>query len=164
MKRRDKEGNKVEVDCPGIIKNYNEHMGYVDVHGQNMKYNSTSSKSKRWWKCIFFWLFDCACYNAYLIYCNTGMGKRSEKMEYRSWLIQLSDELMGPKSHRARGKKRSKLSKANFNAEELSHMPHWSRKQKMCSHCGKTKTTIKCKDCEIPICKYCYAEVAPHLC
>ena len=33
--RNDGKGNKVEINCSELIKDYNEHMGYVDV--QNVR-------------------------------------------------------------------------------------------------------------------------------
>ena len=121
-----------------------------------------ASKSKRWWKCVFFWLFDCACYNAYLIYCNTGKGRRSDKMPYREFLIQLSDELIGQKSHRRRARKRSKPETANSSAKELGHYQVGGQQQVRFCHCGDTRTRLKCAFCENRICRACWALPSAH--
>lgn len=47
IKRKNKTGEKVNVDCPNAIISYNKYMGGVDLFDQYMSYYSTQWKSKR---------------------------------------------------------------------------------------------------------------------
>ena len=60
------------VNIPPPIKDYNEHMGGVDLSDQLIQYYQVLRKSKKWWKKLFFHLIDLAVVNSYLIYKSTG--------------------------------------------------------------------------------------------
>ena len=69
VKRYSKEEkNKVDVVCPQIIKQYNTHMGGVDLVDMLIALYKTPYKSRRWYLGIFSQLIDICVNNAWLWY------------------------------------------------------------------------------------------------
>jgi len=47
--------DKVEIPCPSMIVNYNQHMGGVDLTDQHISYYSMSGrKTLKWWKKVLW--------------------------------------------------------------------------------------------------------------
>ena len=57
IKRREKNGKTIWVDCPNIIHQYNKHMSGVDHMDQMINLYLRDRKSKKYWIRIFFYLF-----------------------------------------------------------------------------------------------------------
>ena len=66
--RKTKDGTKVTVTCPSVVRDYNKHMGGVDKHDILRQLYSTDRKSKKWWHRLFFGLLDMTFINAYVVY------------------------------------------------------------------------------------------------
>jgi len=58
----------VQVNCPAIVKEYNEHMGEVDVFDMLMSLYKVDHKSTEWYIRIFFWALNVAIINGWLLY------------------------------------------------------------------------------------------------
>ncbi|XP_069951304.1 piggyBac transposable element-derived protein 3 isoform X3 [Cherax quadricarinatus] len=69
---------KDHFECPGIIKNYNAHMGGIDKSNMLVHLYKTPMKSKRWYMRLFAYVLDLAVVNAWLLYCRDC---RSLKMQ-----------------------------------------------------------------------------------
>lgn len=63
-----KEHNYIEIGCPQIIKEYNRHMGGVDLMDGLMGRYHVSIKSMDMMKLLFYHLLDMATTNAYILY------------------------------------------------------------------------------------------------
>ena len=63
-----KEHKHVQVNCPAIVKEYNEHMGGVDVFDMLMSLYQVDHKSTKWYRRIFFWALNVAIINGWLLY------------------------------------------------------------------------------------------------
>lgn len=59
---------QVEVDCPFIIKEYNRHMGGVDLMDSLLGRYHIRMKTNKWTNRLFFDLLDVAMVNAYILY------------------------------------------------------------------------------------------------
>lgn len=69
MKRYCKETkSKIDVDCPQIVKEYNKHMGGVDLADMLISLYKTPFKSRRWYIGIFVQILDICINNAWLLY------------------------------------------------------------------------------------------------
>ena len=69
IKRWDKKQRKhVEVECPAIVKEYNEHMGGVDLFDMLMALYKMDHKSRTWYRRIFFWVLNVATVNGWILY------------------------------------------------------------------------------------------------
>ena len=57
-----------DVTCPDIISDYIAFMGGVDLADQVMCYYSVGRKTMKWWRRVFWRMYDHAITNAYVIY------------------------------------------------------------------------------------------------
>ena len=76
--RRQKDGTRIEIPCPEAIKVYNEYMGGVDKNDQLCGYYSVRTKSRKSYKYLFWFLFDVAIINSFILY---GLSPEKEKIE-----------------------------------------------------------------------------------
>ncbi|XP_050298588.1 piggyBac transposable element-derived protein 4-like [Anthonomus grandis grandis] len=60
--RRKKDGSKEDVECPSLVNDYNQHMGYVDKFDMLKSLYEIDRKSRKWWH-RFFFLVLCGCYS-----------------------------------------------------------------------------------------------------
>ena len=71
---RQKDGTRITVPCPLSIIDYNQFMGGVDRGDQIRGYYSCRTKCRKFYKYIFYFLFDVAVTNAYILqkgYCGS---------------------------------------------------------------------------------------------
>ena len=78
---------------PETIQYYNKSKVGVDVLDQMARYHTCKSSTRRWPVAVFFNILDCACINAYIIYCLTKILKSSR----RQFMLELIKELCKPK-------------------------------------------------------------------
>ena len=72
VSRKQKNGQKIIVQCPLAIKDYNEHMGGVDRHDQLRQLYGINRKNIKWWHRIFFGLLDMTIVNSFILYRDAG--------------------------------------------------------------------------------------------
>uniref|UniRef100_A0A0K8UMZ4 PiggyBac transposable element-derived protein 3 n=1 Tax=Bactrocera latifrons TaxID=174628 RepID=A0A0K8UMZ4_BACLA len=63
-----KEKEYVDIDCPTIVKEYNRHMGGVDLMDDLIGRYHIRLKPKKWTLRLFHHMLDIAVVNAYIIY------------------------------------------------------------------------------------------------
>ena len=68
VSRRQKNGSRVYVQCPEVVRLYNKFMAGVDRNDQLRGYYSVRMKSTKCYKYIFWFLFDVAIVNAFILY------------------------------------------------------------------------------------------------
>ena len=68
--RRQKDGTRISVPCPEAIIIYNRYMGGVDRGDQLRGYYNCKVKSRKFYKYIFYFLFDVSITNAFILYKN----------------------------------------------------------------------------------------------
>ena len=78
---------------PETIQYYNKSKVGVNVLDQMVRYHTSKSSTRRWPVAVFFSILDCACINAYIIYCLTTKLKLSR----RQFMLELIKELCKPK-------------------------------------------------------------------
>ncbi len=71
---------------PLVIHEYNLSMNGVEKADQYTTYYSFVRKSKKWWRKLFFWLFEVAVVNSYILYKITA-PRPSTHLEYRRRLV-----------------------------------------------------------------------------
>ena len=152
---------------PKTIQYYNKSKVGVDVLDQMARYHSSKSSTRRWPVAVFFNVLDCACINAYIIYCLTTKLELSR----RQFMLELIKKLCKPKD----GVGSIPLSPAVDHIVSIalpvtSGLAHQARKRKecqlvacrnksssFCQNCGKVccgkhtsekVTIVKCKNCD----------------
>ena len=103
VNRKQKDGSSTEVPCPTSIISYNQFMGGVDRGDQLRGYYRCRSKSRKFYKYIFFFLFDVAITNAYILL--KFSGQSCPFKDFKSFRLQLAKDLIGEYcSRRRRGR------------------------------------------------------------
>ncbi len=95
--RRQKNGVRMPVNCPDSIIAYNKHMGGVDRGDQIRGYYSCRSRSRKFYKYIFYFLFDVAITNSFILHSNFTSKPNRNMKDFR---LQLAKELIGTYSSR----------------------------------------------------------------
>ena len=54
--------------APGVGVGYNEGMGGTDLNDWLRGLYTTARISRKWWKCLFFWVMDATMINAYVLH------------------------------------------------------------------------------------------------
>ncbi|CAK1602445.1 unnamed protein product [Parnassius mnemosyne] len=86
----------VDVTAPKIVKNYNQHMGGVDVLDQQMECYRTFIKTKKWTLKLLTHFFDLALVNSWRLYrndCNRNNYARKDTMPLLDFRLDVADAL-----------------------------------------------------------------------
>lgn len=92
---------QVEVDCPFIIKEYNRHMGGVDLMDGLLGRYHIRMKTNKWTNRLFFHLLDVAMVNAYILYHRLQRPDLIELPIFRSQVAEAMCKI-GPKKPKGR--------------------------------------------------------------
>lgn len=167
VNRKNSKGEKVPIECPKSIADYNKFMGGVDRFDQYMATYSISQKSRRWWLKLFYYMLDTSIVNSYLLFktsCGNNRKKPMSTLEFRS---TLTDQLIGNFSSRHRptispGVKNPKRALSNpcnylIPGQHLAVKIDTYRRCKVCSKNKEKRSNILCETCKICLCKDCFA-------
>ena len=159
-----------EVEKPLAISEYNKYMGGVDRGDQLLSYYGYSHRTIKWWKRAFFFLFDMAVVNAYILYVDRNPNKRT-RLTHEQFRITLAKQLLesagipvdSSSEQNTLGPHPNPLQPAARLHER--HFPTTIGRtqadrpiQQDCNVCSKRKgagrktTTYKCKQCDLPMC------------
>lgn len=162
VKRKQKDGNKIDVNCPEIIAMYNEIMGGVDLSDQKVSVYDLNRKALKWWKKVFYKLMMTAAVNGHIVY----QEITKKKTPFLPYLVNLAEQLVMDGRQTAKitrktpsiGGPRSKRSKLMLNIGD--HMPEERQGRRRCIKCSQSKidkrTKYVCSACEVPLCQACF--------
>lgn len=167
----------VEIGCPRIIKEYNAHMGGVDLMDGLMGRYRIRMKTRKWSNRLLFHMIDMAMVNAYRLYRrNNSSDPQCMKMELAIFREQVAESLcrfrtsQNPMKGRPFKNTRFKNSSApnpiaEIRTDDFGHWPTMLDRtgRKACRNAGcKSKTQIFCQKCKVNLCltveKNCFAE------
>ena len=168
--RRKKHGEVEEVEKPYCAEQYNKHMGGVDRSDQLRSYYSTCRSFHKWYKYLFWYIFDVSLCNAFILHKeNVAVGRpgRRSLVEFRRALAR---QLIAGYSSRSDNRKRSQraASLALVNSPDNAHGHFVSRREgkarkRHCVQCkkeekktagGRAKETVyECTHCGVALCK-----------
>ncbi|KAJ8978049.1 hypothetical protein NQ317_017594, partial [Molorchus minor] len=85
ISRKQKDGSRKEYNCIGLVKDYNQHMGYVDKSDMYKSCYEINRKSKKWWHRIFWHFIDLTIVNAFIMFQENSSthGKTFSLKEFR---------------------------------------------------------------------------------
>ena len=98
--RKQKDVSCVHVPCPESIISYNKFMGGVDRGDQLRGYYRCRSKSRKFYKYVFYFLLDMAITNAFILMKN--FTSSCPFKDFKSFRLQLAKELIGEYCSRRR--------------------------------------------------------------
>lgn len=152
VERKAKDGTKNIIPCPQSIHLYNRFMGGVDKNDQLRNYYNVRLKSRKFYKYLFWFVFDVAITNAYIL-CTKHTSLTTCSVEkFRS---DLARDLIGDFCNRKRrGRPSSDQVQKRFCED---HFPMKSQQRLRCHLCYHKKkerheTMWQCPTCKLPFC------------
>ncbi|XP_046402676.1 piggyBac transposable element-derived protein 3-like [Ischnura elegans] len=177
VQRWDKKGKgKVEVQCPRMVKMYNDCMGGVDLCDANLSRYRIFLKSRKYYHRLFFHFVDLAVVNSWSLYrrdCDSlGISKKKQndllefKMRIAEALTKRGKDILlkkrGRKSHDsvdAKFEAKRKRGPANpipettCRVDGVGHWPQVKDVRQRCKNPGCSgKTVFLCTKCDVHLC------------
>lgn len=166
-----KQKKYLQVDCPQIVKTYNQHMGGVDLLDSFLGKYKIKIRTKKWYLRLFYHYLDIMIINGWLLYRRVGEQKqRSTPLKQKDFKFEVAKCLCmcGQSILKKRGRpssqpdqmeiKRKKpntsvLPPRDVRLDGFEHFPVWGRKRQRCKYSGcKGKTYISCEKCQVELC------------
>lgn len=155
--RRQKDGTRISVPCPEAIIIYNRYMGGVDRGDQVRGYYNCKVKSRKFYKYIFYFLFDVSITNAFILYKNFRSSPTFNTI--KKFRLQLARELIGEYTTCRRagpgGGVIRPLPLQHFPLKVDKEPSEPERKRRRCArsqHKKRTQTTWFCRECGVFLC------------
>ena len=148
VSRKQRDGTKKEVPCPSTLLHYNNNMNGVD-HADQMRMEYPSGRmSRRWWVYLFWFLFDVAVSNAFILMkesvahqrvTRAGHPKPLTLLEFRETLSEQLMEIDQP------------------NDDRDAHVSGEGDRRRRCQGCKmdgrRCETKTFCRKCDVVMCK-----------
>lgn len=168
IQRKLKDGTKVQIPCPSLVKDYNKNMGFVDKADMLRAAYEIDRKSRKWYHRITFFGVDVSVVNAFIIFTNAASEEGSRTLTLKHFRLSAALGLIGlNKGTRSLAQKFSmKQVKSNFKPKvlpeikytEARHMPEvvGDGRNRRCAYCS-TKRDVhrsiwQCSDCNVGLC------------
>jgi len=170
-----------EVNKPVMILNYNMQMGGVDKCDQRLSYYSLNRKTNKWWKKVFYRLFEMSIVNSLILFHKKYPELGKKKNAHKKFREMLVHELVQPyldersnKDIEQRGRpcqNPAVVSKVDVDHATRLAGKHFSSTKfprRRCCMCGyqknprtgkrsDKKTNNFCEKCQKYICENCFA-------
>ena len=168
VKERRKRNGDVRVEKPACVDLYNNSMGGVDRSDQLRSYYSACRPSKKWYKYLFWFIFDLSLVNSFIIFKeNVQRRGRRTLVDFR---FALAKQLIAGFSRRAENRKRTmKAAALEVTTTPENATGHFiirregNARKRHCVQCKKDgrktssnqakETIYKCSQCGIALCK-----------
>ena len=165
-----KEKKHIDVERPLVVKEYNIHMGGVDLADMLLELYRTDLRSRKWYMRIVFYCLDVAVVNGWLLYRRHMEQKKVDKkavLPLRNFRASIAHALAKKaKLPRKRGRpsssppqpaKHPRATAATRPVEDvrydnIAHWPVHSEKKMRCKLCATGFTRIKCSKCDLGLC------------
>ena len=166
VKRTNKFGEKLDVNCPKAVKSYQTYMGGVDKHDMLVSYYIHDRKAYKYWHRIFFRIIEDMVVNSFICYSKETRGSLLDfKSSVATSLINSYCDQSKSKLtvNNNRSKKyvvfRNKLSnpaivrQSNHGLHQIEFLDKRVRFE-FCRIKNKkeSRTAWKCKHCNVPLC------------
>jgi hypothetical protein len=159
---------QIGVDCPFLIKEYNRHMGGVDLLDSHIGRYKIKIKSRKWYMRIFYHLLDMTVVNSWILYKRVCKAKDiAPKFTLAGWRKDLAYTLckigeVRPKKGRPSTPLQNKITSTrpqsfrpskDVRIDQTSHWPIRIDKRGRCKYPNcKGFTNNQCSKCAIYLC------------
>ena len=149
VQRRQHDGTRRSVPCPEAMELYNKYMGGVDRNDQLRQYYHVRLKSRKFYRYIFWFLFEVCLANSYILHKHFSGGAKLTLKEFR---LEVARGLIGDYNSR----KRAGRSSMTPTVLPIRHFPvkHLQGEKTIrvrCALCGK-QSQWWCRDCKVHLC------------
>ena len=150
--RRKKDASRMLINAPQSVVSYNKCMGGVHRNHQMRGYYHVRLKCRKYYKYIFWFLFDVAISNTYSL-ARAHCGLKSSLKDTR---VQLAKALVNTYcSCKRRG--RPPVNPRRFIPLSAVHFPVKQKEKRKCRYCSKNKlgrheTKWYCNECDRHLC------------
>uniref|UniRef100_A0A087XBT6 PiggyBac transposable element-derived protein domain-containing protein n=1 Tax=Poecilia formosa TaxID=48698 RepID=A0A087XBT6_POEFO len=159
VKNKDGQWTVKHVPIPGCVKDYNKHMGGVDLSDALIGYYNVLHKTQRWYKTLFYHFVDIATVNAFILH------KEMCKMQNRPTGTQklFREKLILSLAQNA---STGEAAVAECDVPGLGHLPAYflnraTAGRRSCVVC-KRKSPVYCSTCHKTLCfttlRNCYSK------
>ena len=172
VQRKNRDGTSNTVSCPRNVVAYNKYMGGVDHADQLRNYYHVRCKSRKSYKYLFWFAFDSAIVNAYILWKHfqplTDVSARQQSLKH--FRLALADGLIGSYNSRQRctvpipikeaslhsSAPASKRPRLSTTSTTEPHFPIKSNRGKG-SYCWNVRgvrheTNVRCRQCGKVLC------------
>ena len=158
--RRQRDCSRVEVRCPAPMALYQKYMGGVDRNDQLRQYYHVRMKCHKFYRYIFWFLFESAVTNAYILHTHYSPVARQPLKEFRLELAKcLIGEYHTKKRHNRHAAPPTTLSIRHFPMKKHSGTTNTATPRGRCWHCWHKRrpqqrrdTPWYCHECQIHLC------------
>ena len=153
VQRKQKDGSRKTFPCPHTITTYNKYMGGVDRNDQLREYYHVRLKSRKYYKYLFWMMFDVSITNAFIIAkANPSLSRDTKSV--KAFRTSLAHQLLDGYCSRKRKGRRPSVNTKKYRNE---HYPfRGDGKQHRCYYCSlqgvRRETTWYCSDCDLYLC------------
>ena len=151
VNRQQKDGTQLAVRCPMCVALYNKYMGGVDLGDQLRGSYHVRLKNKKNYKYVFWYLFDVAITNAFILH---SFDVSSSQLDHKSFRLTLAEQLIGDYMSR------KKPGRPRKRPRPTPHLPTHS-KSRRCVYCRDMRSPA-CRKESVWVCTAC--EGHPQLC
>lgn len=166
------QSKKVPINCPNLVKEYNRHMGGVDLTDSLIGRHKICIKSKKWYFRLFYHQIDVSIVNAWLLYKRVHKQRNEETnlLTLSNFRVEVAMALCltGLGTPKKRGRKsilehelqnkNARHSAAYIPSQEVrqdqvAHWPIWHSNRLRCKlpNC-KGYTHVMCEKCNASLC------------
>lgn len=161
---------KISIDRPEIVREYNTYMGGVDLMNQMVSYYRIFIRSKKWTLRMVTHFIDFAVINSWIEYKNdcekSGLPKR-QVMDLLAFRMQLAKELVCPtapkrttritldeiRSKNVCTEGREHRTDHNIRYDRIDHLPGYSEQRMRCKlETCSLQSQIFCEKCNVHLC------------
>lgn len=100
--QRKKNGRNIDIQKPCVSDVYTANMGGVDRADQFRSYYTVGRQSRKWYRYIFWFLFNVAACNGYILECEHRRRNRQRKRPQAAFRLELGRRLINNYSYRKR--------------------------------------------------------------
>nr|XP_015910855.3 piggyBac transposable element-derived protein 3 [Parasteatoda tepidariorum] len=169
-----KDKQYLEVDCPAIVKNYNDYMGGVDHLDRAISYYRMKNRTNKWTVRVILHMVDFVMSSAWLAYRNKMRERKKDILDYFAFRLDIATTLIhgllkkpvrisSPTDDEddndeppSRRRVRASIPHEAARSQEARHMPEMIGDRAHRSRCRNSKcsalTTVHCTDCKVFLC------------
>lgn len=161
IQRKQKDGSRIDISCPEVVRTYNNIMGGVDRFDQLRERYAIGRRSVKWWHRLFYFFIDLAVINSFQL--KKLVCGKTDQLSFR---LRLARQLIGSFSSRIKRGPVPVFMPAKRGVTGVPdevrctnvgrHIPKSSETRRRCRYCSTKRedkrTKIICSSCNVPLC------------